>query len=684
MGRSSHAIIPATIIGVLLAGLCALSCAPALAQAADDAGERLNLLSNLGFEQGEEAWERRTPDGEDRALSVTSEAARSGAMGARITNLNPTHSRWRQGHGREISVEPGSMIRLSGWIRTDLSPEGYAALRIYAMTEDGEITAQPTSRPVVGETDWTHTSVNLTVPAGTGYIMAYLELPAGVGTADYDDLELVVISAPRVRDTVVDILMLTDAAEGDEMVHSLHALYPGRIDEAAPGVAIDSARYRGLIAFERGGPSAVEMEAVEAFAVAGGRAVVDLALYAAARGLELREQPVEPEAAMLRITAEHPVTRGFREGDTIPWHGGERDSPVRRSLHGEYGGVVLGEAPDGSALVVYEQIGDGAMLATDLTGLPEPVWNQPGAFNKYLFAGNLLGNSVRYGRHFERKLSYVEFMEQMRELADRHDAVQMRDEGPAEDVYRMYSLTIGDEEKPAFFVYAAAHGSEWEPAYGLLALVERLMEHPEEGLFDFGNYHLVLMPIVNPWGYDNRRRQNINGVDLNRNGDERWEEYVGRPNDAGEYAPGCYDWKGTAPFSELETQAWKRVLDRIDPHAVLDFHGNAGGRGNNRLIFIPSTGAPGNEDLAHDAVRRFNDEIADRFVLLESSRPEVQQYEVESISWGRLRPTLTTTACRDRLGFIVEVPAGYRGTHGMVFQTDVVIETCIGFFRAYE
>ncbi len=675
-------VTPAVIACILVLVTLSEGTAPS-AWAQDGAdGEHENLLVNPGFEEGELGWERRTPNSEDRTLTITREAARTGEMGARIVNLNTTHSRWRQGHDREINIAPGSLIRLSGWIRTELGPEGYAALRIYAMTDDGDITAQPTSRPIVEQSDWTRTSVSLKVPEGTDYVMAYLELPNAAGTADYDDIELVVLSPPRVRQVSVDMLLVTDAPEDHETVRSLHTLYPGRMDTVSTAEGIDPEKYRSAIALERGDEHAVDMDAVEAFAATGGRVVVDLALYARARDLVLREEAVDPDDALLRIAVEHPVTRGFRTGDTIPWHGGERGAAMTRSVAGEVPGIVMGEAADGGALLIFEEIGEGSLLATDLTGLLEPAWNQPGSFNKYLFAGNMLGESVRYGRHFERKLTYAEFMDKMRELADRHDAMQMRDEGPAEDDNRMYSLTIGDEEKPAFFVYAAAHGSEWEPAYGLLALAERLMERPEEALFDFDRYHLVMMPIVNPWGYDNRRRQNINGVDLNRNADERWEYYEGRENEDGVYGPFSYDWKGESPFSELETQAWKRVLDRTRARAVLDFHGNQGGY--NRLIIIQPTALPENEDLAHEAVRRFNQTFADRYVLLQSGAPELDQYDINSIRWGSLRPTLTTTAARSGLGFLKEAPAGYRGTHGIVFQTDLTIEICLAFFRAYE
>lgn len=672
-------------LSVLVGVLCGLSAVGCLRAQAGAAGgtQRPNLLANPGFEAGEEGWERRTPDSADRALSVTPEATRSGEAGARIVNHAKTDSRWRQGSGRTLAAEPGAVMRLSGWIRTDLGPDGYAALRLYAMDEEGEITAQPTSRPVVGKTDWTRSNVSLTVPANAKYLMAYLELVGAVGTADYDDLELVLLRAPRVRKAAADLALLTDAPDDDAAVLSLRALYT-TMTTKRPGETVDKATYRGLIALERGTAPQLDMAKVETFVAAGGLAVVDLPLYARLRGLTVKELTPAPEQAVLRIAAEHSVTRGFKLGDTIPWYAGAPDKPVQRSVQGKITGQTLCEAADGSALVVYEKIGTGALLATELSGLTEPVWNQPGSFNKYLFAGNLLGNSVRYGRHFAQRMPYAQFVEMMRKLTESHKEARLRDEGPSSGEQRMYTLSLGDEGKPAIFIYAAAHGSEWESAYGLLALAERLLEHPEEKLFDFERYQLVLMPMVNPWGYDNPGRHNANKVDLNRNGDVRWQEYAGRPGKDGVYGPGCYDWKGTGPYSEPEAQAWKRVLDRVNPRAVLDFHGNAGGRGNNRLIFIPSTGLPENEDRVHDMAQRFDEAMADRYVLREADRPGVQQYAMETISWEQVRPTLITSACPNRLGFVVEVPAGYRSTYGLVFQTDLVIETCLAFFRAFE
>jgi len=77
---------------------------------------------------------------------------------------------------------------------------------------------------------------------------------------------------------------------------------------------------------------------------------------------------------------------------------------------------------------------------------------------------------------------------------------------------------------------------------------------------------IVVMPIENPWGFDNGHRYNANGVDLNRNFDWHWEDYVG-----GE--PYSSNYKGTAPFSEPETQYIRDTL-MAHPEAVayLPFH----------------------------------------------------------------------------------------------------------------
>jgi hypothetical protein len=649
------------------------------------AAPRENLLPNPDFEAEDAAgWEKRTPDDADRALSIVTEAAHSGKRGARITNRKPTISRWRLGADGKIKVPEGATIRLSGWIRSDLGTEGYASLRLYCMRDRGEIMAQRDSRHVIGKSDWTRVAATVKVPEGTQYVMAYLELQNAVGTADYDDLSLEVLFVPEPVQVRRDLILLTDAPEEDATVRNLETLYPRRITRSASGAQVDWESAQGAIVYLRDPAKAPDLAAVERFAASGKPVVMDLGVYARARGLELKETTGDDEPT-LRIVEEDPITRGFRAGDTIPWYGGAKGAYTQRALATPGRARVLAESSRGGALLVVEKVGQGSVLATDLVTLPEPVWSRPGSFNKHLFLGNLLGKSTRYGRYFRERLTYEGFVAAMRALANEQPALRFMEEGPAHGDYRLCSLNLGEPGRPAFLVYGVAHGSEWEPAYGLLELA-RLLASPEgKGLFDTSRYSLKIVPIINPTGYDLFTRQNANKVDLNRNAIDHWETYQGRDsNKDGVYGPGDYDWKGTASCSEPETRTIRRICEELKPHAVLDFHGNAGGRGNNRLILLPRYARPENEELAYQVAEEFNQAFRDRYVLHEASRPGVQQYEIEAVQWSPPRPTLTTLATRDRLGFVCEVPAGYRGTHGTVFQTDVVIETCLAFFRVYQ
>ena len=75
----------------------------------------------------------------------------------------------------------------------------------------------------------------------------------------------------------------------------------------------------------------------------------------------------------------------------------------------------------------------------------------------------------------------------------------------------------------------------------------------------------------------------------------------------------------------------------------------------------------------------FNQAFRDRYVLHGRAAPAAA--EIEAVQWS---PRPHSPLAHATLGFVCEVPAGYRGTHGTVFQTDVVIETCLAFFRVYQ
>lgn len=71
---------------------------------------------------------------------------------------------------------------------------------------------------------------------------------------------------------------------------------------------------------------------------------------------------------------------------------------------------------------------------------------------------------------------------------------------------------------------------------------------------------LWVVPTMNPDGLAANSRQNARGVDLNRNWGYKWVHQTGGYN------------SGPHPFSEPETRAMQRFLNRIDPSFVVSFH----------------------------------------------------------------------------------------------------------------
>jgi len=77
------------------------------------------------------------------------------------------------------------------------------------------------------------------------------------------------------------------------------------------------------------------------------------------------------------------------------------------------------------------------------------------------------------------------------------------------------------------------------------------------------NIDLWLMDAMNPDGLANNERHNGNGVDLNRNFPHDWTQVS---------QFGDWEYSGTGPASEPETQAFIAFTDRIAPHLTLWYH----------------------------------------------------------------------------------------------------------------
>jgi protein MpaA len=127
---------------------------------------------------------------------------------------------------------------------------------------------------------------------------------------------------------------------------------------------------------------------------------------------------------------------------------------------------------------------------------------------------------------------------------------------------------LGDPEaKHTAVVIGSMHGNEQAG----MAVVDALHDgRPLAGV------DLWVVPTVNPDGVAADDRHNAHGVDLNRNFGHQWAPLTG------EY------YSGPKAFSEPESRALKRFLDRTDPEFVVSFHQplDGVGRAGERPAFV--------------------------------------------------------------------------------------------------
>jgi protein MpaA len=103
-------------------------------------------------------------------------------------------------------------------------------------------------------------------------------------------------------------------------------------------------------------------------------------------------------------------------------------------------------------------------------------------------------------------------------------------------------------------VVGCIHGNECAG----IAVVRRLRQMRPPQKMD-----LWLVPTLNPDGRAADRRQNGHGVDLNRNFSAGW---------AASGAPGSTYYPGPRPFSEPETRAARRLIERVRPTLSVWYH----------------------------------------------------------------------------------------------------------------
>lgn len=143
--------------------------------------------------------------------------------------------------------------------------------------------------------------------------------------------------------------------------------------------------------------------------------------------------------------------------------------------------------------------------------------------------------------------------------------------------YTFKSPRIGNSKElplrvPKVVMISAVHGYEQASAYVTAQFFKDLCENWEvkpQLEFMRWNVDFAVIPVANPYGYDNNQRKNYNGIDINRNffegtktsGDPS-EDYFG----------------GFEGMSEPETQVISSFIeDNLDAEFYIDYHNIAGG-----------------------------------------------------------------------------------------------------------
>ncbi|MGD9494966.1 MAG: M14 family zinc carboxypeptidase [Armatimonadota bacterium] len=481
----------------------------------------------------------------------------------------------------------------------------------------------------------------------------------------------------------LSVLLLSDGAGA--LKADLDLLYPERVSvcnftQEAHGPELLSAYTHVITAVQDGAHlGALDYAAVREYARRGGQVISCLFEYAADRGWHFSKTHVgdrmEPE---LRIEVECDVTRGFAVGDRLWWYGTVSGAPdplynnqmvqrqILNPIEDDATTVLARSNVNHGAVMIEERMGEGRIVAMDLISPGRPWYGSHGSTNKWLFVGNAIGGSVRWGRHYPRRLSYDEFVDLMFDTTCAGEGLEMVAAGPCSDGRPMYTLRFGDPARPTVYFGAAVHGWEWENCYGLVRLAELLGTGADIGL-DPTALHWVIMPVQNPYGFDAFVRQNGDGVDLNRSFDHGWEQYP-MPQDVA--VPWDYNYKGTRAASARETRIIQGLIDELRPIGLIDFH-------TAHYILMPAQGA--DEQLVTAIHEDVKERLRDRFVCQAPYNGEYQQVNMDRISDPVDAPYLICYAadrgCRAPL--LIEMSGNRDDVHGLVMVTDNVVDICL-------
>lgn len=205
------------------------------------------------------------------------------------------------------------------------------------------------------------------------------------------------------------------------------------------------------------------------------------------------------------------------------------------------------------------------------------------------------------GIHYE-KLSYKDFIDSYEELVFK-GWTKLNLGRCSDGINDIVGLSLGNLDKPTIFIQGGIHGlNEWRSCYWVKQFAKELVDPTNSLTVTYfselkSKFHFFVIPCLNPFGYINFVRWNANQVDINRNFDVFWESFEPEVGWGG---------KGAYPFSEIEAQIVRDLINEYKPILFLDHHSWGAGAGGTNQIGSPN--AQGMWQAGLDAVfnARFN------------------------------------------------------------------------------
>ena len=179
----------------------------------------------------------------------------------------------------------------------------------------------------------------------------------------------------------------------------------------------------------------------------------------------------------------------------------------------------------------------------------------------------------------------------------------------------LVAYRTGDGHGPPVLVFGSIHGDETAG----IPIADDLIGEPVTPGTD-----IWVVPDLNPDGTARHRRQNGDGIDLNRNFPYDWQPVA---------ADGAFDYPGPRPLSEPETQFAVRLIRTLHPAITIWFHQD--------LHVVDLSGG------SRAIERRFSQ-------LVGLPLRELERYPGSGPTWQNHRFPGSTS-------FVVELPAGRLG-----------------------